>query len=71
MAETLEGLLLRALDNVVSTSLLVASDKGGVKAGGHGLHLGELVADLTLQISVEDIRPVHGLSQVHGGNVPA
>lgn len=62
---------LGALENVISTVLLIGGNEVWVVDGGKGNHLGHLLLDLGLEGRLEDLSAIHGLSQIHLANVPA
>ena len=68
--DLLQMLLLGALKHVVSTVALVGSDVVRVVDGRKRFHLGHLVADLALEIVLQNLSTLHRLSKVGGADVP-
>lgn len=71
LADFVEQLLLCSLQNVVGPRLLIGSDEVWEVDGGAGLHVLHKGTQLLLQIVVQDCGTLHGVSNVHGGDVPA
>lgn len=73
IAEVLNVLVasLASLDDVVGTILLVGSNEVRVVDAGKRDHLSHLLPDLGLQGRLKDSSTVHGVSQVHGADIPA
>lgn len=60
-----------AREGVVSTLLLVLSDKVGVVDRGEGLHFGHVRGHLALEVVVKHLGAGHGLVHGHARDVPA
>jgi hypothetical protein len=69
--DSLHLLLLGALDQVVGTRLLVGGDEVRVVDSGQGHHVLHEGAQLLLQVDVQHTSSVHGVRQVHVGDVPS
>lgn len=70
LADNLNVLLLGAWKNVVGTVTLVGSNEVWVVNGRKWLVGSHLLANLTLEIWLKDSGAVHGISQVHGRDIP-
>lgn len=62
---------LGALNDIVSSVLLVGGNEVGVVNGGKRSQPSHLLLDVSLQGRLQDLGTIHGLSQVQRANVPA
>lgn len=62
---------LGALNDIVSSVLLIGGNEVRVVDGGEGSQPSHLLPDVSLQGRLQDLGAIHGLSQVHRADVPA